>query len=1189
MCKRGVKMTKNSNRDDFSQETIRLAGERVGLRCSICGCITKAASEDDNKKVINIGVASHICAAAPKGPRYDPNMTSTERKDISNCIWLCQTHSKLIDVDLKLYTREYLIELKRKAEETARNALRAGKSSFEVIENSGFDIKITKDILFEVINNGEFDKLKNLLNSLSVSNKNEAMQDLYEYVSIVYSFYCDRDNFKQKLENYTSKSFSNYIDNLVELFTIHMNREYLQCVVNACKNGELLKYAQLVLDEKIGNIFVKLSECEKTHDRIVEGSMLHQLATNYAIENNIHEFLNPDGTECHLYVGNFYFQQKVLLYKLGQKVFNLYLVKEQHLSDYDEYNQFNMGLNKIKHIVPEMQQWFWIKLLATADIISDYNIFNMVLSECNEVLRNEVPIKRNILLHKIDTDTDNVKFDDVRKFCEMINDYSLLHFYFSKLLKNNLKLEEVIFNDHRYLLKIESLFLEDYIQLKGEKSETSFSAVEFLVKFAPYYVEDIGFNILLAYYSSKNKKNKKYFSKATSFINEKLNDFTIIPLSLFGKYLHVLVAMKRYATLLKIGSVVMPINLKMTVAKLLCVSKKFKVEVIDLLENIKREYGSIDYLNQLLFECYYNQGDMENSKKCLMEEIDVRPTKENVGSLISIRLETKEIVQDKYFEIAKTIVDSQIYYLIGVTYHELKKNDVAYKYFLKSLLMDDKNSNCLNAMVALGLKEQGNTPSRVCAGVTVRLQSSNKRIEIAIHDESIIDKFIPNKFMGILHFSENDSTIGDLLYRSVGEPVVFKNTGYEIVAITLTSTLIISNAMQTLVSANHFVALRGNSPDDVKNQLVKVLQEQNEHIKDTIGLYNEHQGIVPLSLFAERLGKKMLEAYSFLLFENTERLMNYCNMDEIVDDATYILSMESIYLLALLGIGEENLLRNKCKITLTTKRTMISEANSFIESAENRSSVGQIYLKDEKLYRTEITENDRAEQLRFWNKVKRIVNALPNCEEQYFYDYDNSWCDLFSNAKLQIEGDTIGCLKHNPNYILICDNIFTSQVAIMHNLPIININTFLIALGLDVNIHLQCIQKLAQFNFANYFPANIYKHLKYKILAESANDRRNEYVEQFRKFLTGDFLEEGSDKWKYNNRVIERALLECKINPDTADEFDRILIHAISYNYSKEHPDEFRTIVENIVAGYLNRQSGESEEIINIANKDDDG
>lgn len=73
-----------------------------------------AHSEED--KVINIGVAAHITAAAPRGPRYDPALSVKERKSIRNAIWLCQTCAKLIDSDMPEYTVELLRKWKRVAE-----------------------------------------------------------------------------------------------------------------------------------------------------------------------------------------------------------------------------------------------------------------------------------------------------------------------------------------------------------------------------------------------------------------------------------------------------------------------------------------------------------------------------------------------------------------------------------------------------------------------------------------------------------------------------------------------------------------------------------------------------------------------------------------------------------------------------------------------------------------------------------------------------------------------------------------------------------------------------------------------------------------------------------------------------------------------------------------------------------------
>lgn len=76
-----------------------------------------------NSKSINIGVAAHIIAASPLGPRYDHKLTTEMREDISNGIWLCQSCAKLVDSDTNLYTAELLYSWKVDAEAKAGDRL----------------------------------------------------------------------------------------------------------------------------------------------------------------------------------------------------------------------------------------------------------------------------------------------------------------------------------------------------------------------------------------------------------------------------------------------------------------------------------------------------------------------------------------------------------------------------------------------------------------------------------------------------------------------------------------------------------------------------------------------------------------------------------------------------------------------------------------------------------------------------------------------------------------------------------------------------------------------------------------------------------------------------------------------------------------------------------------------------------
>lgn len=107
-------------RDEFSMDVKRAVAERVNLLCSrpSCRAPTGGPRVDDSKSV-NVGVAAHIAAAAPGGPRYDSSMTAEERCGANNAIWLCQTCAKLIDNDPSRFTvavlRGWKIEAEAKA------------------------------------------------------------------------------------------------------------------------------------------------------------------------------------------------------------------------------------------------------------------------------------------------------------------------------------------------------------------------------------------------------------------------------------------------------------------------------------------------------------------------------------------------------------------------------------------------------------------------------------------------------------------------------------------------------------------------------------------------------------------------------------------------------------------------------------------------------------------------------------------------------------------------------------------------------------------------------------------------------------------------------------------------------------------------------------------------------------------
>jgi hypothetical protein len=112
-----------ANRDDFSSAVRSALALRAAYHCSICDRPTIGPSDESPTATSNIGTASHICAAAPGGRRFDPSMTPEDRSGVGNGIWLCANHGRLVDTDDVTYTVGALREFKVHHERRCQLAL----------------------------------------------------------------------------------------------------------------------------------------------------------------------------------------------------------------------------------------------------------------------------------------------------------------------------------------------------------------------------------------------------------------------------------------------------------------------------------------------------------------------------------------------------------------------------------------------------------------------------------------------------------------------------------------------------------------------------------------------------------------------------------------------------------------------------------------------------------------------------------------------------------------------------------------------------------------------------------------------------------------------------------------------------------------------------------------------------------
>ena len=154
---------------DFTERTISTLAKRVGYCCSNPRCAKPTSGPNsDPEKATVIGEAAHITAASPGGPRYDPDLTSDERKSIVNGIWLCSDCAKFIDREEAFVSVSMLREWKRISESgTSKQVLHINLprnlAISRVLQNEyvQLDIDLAFDVILDTQKLG--DELKNFI------------------------------------------------------------------------------------------------------------------------------------------------------------------------------------------------------------------------------------------------------------------------------------------------------------------------------------------------------------------------------------------------------------------------------------------------------------------------------------------------------------------------------------------------------------------------------------------------------------------------------------------------------------------------------------------------------------------------------------------------------------------------------------------------------------------------------------------------------------------------------------------------------------------------------------------------------------------------------------------------------------------------------------------------------------------
>lgn len=1118
-----------NNRDDFSKETIIRLASRVGYICSCPGCnaSTVGPSMESSSKVSNIGVAAHICAAAPGGKRYDSNMTSDERKSIDNGIWLCQSHSKLIDTDEVKYTKKLLHKWKEEAENRADLALSNTEYIDNYYRNNGENLTILQNILDNLLFEGNYQELGLILNS----NKNKFSEKYDEFIlryKIIYDIFCDIARIKTDITDYISLPNKSGVSILIEtLCPFAMNADLKQLIPFCC-DEEILEIANLVISTGVSlDLLKKINDIKIIKNKDRNLNLAYKTSSYIVFVMGIFSAKDKDGKPLSLYNKEFY-------YKCISKCFDFMR---------DVVNNKKISYNDISFIVDNSSRINYLDMFHKEKIYSCilqrlvYNerLFKKLYCCIDEKTMHSKLIKSVVYKFEI-LNGKTMDINELEEFSDVTGDYLPLLMYLDII---DIQEANLFLDEHQYLYKKNVSFLQI-------KKKTAPGEIEKLIKkYGDFYKDNFTFNCLwLSYFEDEDKL--EWLKQKQELIGV---DNILIYIEILEKY-------KKYEDLYLLSEMLIVDKPLFDIACILF-QNEFNTEKTErLLQKLVGNNFSEKYLYYMLGVTQRKLGKVENAKENFKLEYDMFKTERALYALLETRFSTKQISDDIYLKAAAVSQNAILQNIVGVTYLELHDNVKAQIGFLRSLLIDDniEQSWCGLGNTLLGKKEKDSVDiirkNTVCV-----LKNHRYEVKIAIHSPSVLEGIVPNNLANCCHYSQEDPIVSSLMFSSVGDTVDFKEENFEVTNIASIDDFFAPIAIGKLLDDPSTTKIEGDISDSLI-QITKIMKDICEREENVIDQYNNLEMKFPLTALSRSIGKNCLLTMQFLLFGNKDKIRN--NINEFKGElgcTTFVLSYDSIITIVQLGIDYDKIRKLNVVCPIYVRDLLIRDVDEEIALLNDEKRGNFLTYNNGQVSLARHSIESKKTELKFLTRVKAFVNRLKVVENKDYIFRNNQLSNFLSKHELYSENACLYAVDMDENNCLVSDDQFLFGIASLEHHKTIGLTGLLEILDLTFDEVLTGITCLAELNYSIYLTTGLYIKLENKI----------DTAEKYKSFVSFLFSDNNDNPASDYHREIVMDLFRNLCAYDENFINKKTPLHqVIPCHFAELYPEQIRAIVQDI-------------------------
>lgn len=1083
-----------TGRDEFAKDTIRKAAGRVGYRCSFPGCpnSTIGASMEKANKTSVTGVAAHICAAAEGGPRYDKNMSAEERRSVENCIWLCQTHSKLIDTDVQTYTAEVLRQWKADAEVGASKALANGDYFAEYYKSNGENLDILKQLFDDMIVEGQFDQLRIMLDQYKTVLSEQYEEFVLRY-KIVHDTYCNRDQLKNHLDAYCNLVSKSGVDTLIELFLSFHLVEELSRIIGFCLSEPLARFANLALTDELTKLLIAPVGSSQTIEIPAElNDVIQKYITNHIVKNRIVGAIDVTGAKYAVFSDEFYYRAIAAVYELscakiyGKGNFQDIIVGSDCLF-------IKNNIDKIAILDITLQEYIWGQFLA---FLSEDSVqFETYYEQCPLPIRGKPSIEKAYYVCKITHKVKQIDIPELMDYVSRTGEAAVLCAYLSSIDKNA---AVEFLDEHGYLYKQNSAYLKLRLDLQIDIQPEDANA--FLEKYTEVYADDFTFHLLLVKYAVSDENVNAEFEWLRA------NKYELKPHDAV-EYMQILCKYHRWLDLVELSQNKLPNELAFAIAGYLTESKddnhiKISCELYQNLVNIGWLRKGLHY-NLGVIQKHF--GRFEEAKASFQKEYDLYANTTSLMALIQLRYSLNEYLTDEYFDHIKRCIDPYSQNLVAAIYMKCCNYADARKHFLRSLLLKDNDNLSINGFYQTTSHLPSEAVNKVGANVFCVLKNDDHTCNIAIHEDGIMEGIItPKSFAGYMHYSVQDTEISSLLFAAQGDLVTLGKETFKVTEVMSANDAINRFLFSTLSTREGVTVIRSSSPEDFRDQMSAILKKSSEDLNKRIDEYNKLEIRSPLSLLAVATGKGRLKTCEFLAFQNQKKVRNNpAKANPVNDTPTFVLSYEAIVYLAHLEIDNIKLTDLNMACSYQVRNQLLNDINEELSELSDDSQKGTMFYENGKLALLERTPDMRRARYSFLTRLKLFVNSLQVISNLPIFSLCNtelkdSIDNLFSEKAMYCECTSLAAARNTHNGILVSDDQFLYALANAEGIRNIGLTGLLSQSNLSWKELLSASKKLKDMNYGNYFPVHLYKQIVDQMLAcETELDKASVEIQEW--------------------------------------------------------------------------------------------